>query len=101
MRATVCISGSQRLFFAVVDFKNLQETGQLQDFPRRRAQSKQNEPRTEVARRLQAFDERGDTGTVDVVNAGEVHDHARDATLTDLTEQGLTNLGGVCEIDVP
>jgi hypothetical protein len=93
-------SGGQSLIFVVVDLKNFQEAGKLQDLARRRTQAKKDESQIEVPASLEAFDQGGDTGAIDVANLAEVHDDARSALLANFAEKGFTDLGRVGEIDV-
>jgi len=64
------------LFLVIANFKDLDETGELQNLPCRRAETEQNELGTEVAGRFQAFDKGGDTRTVDVTDLAEIDHYA-------------------------
>src|SRR6267154_1735733 len=80
-------SGGQGLIFVVVDFKNFQQARELQDFTRGGTQSEQDKPQIEIAASFEPFDQRGDTGAINVAHFGEIHDHTRSALFTNLAEE--------------
>src|SRR5205807_6895766 len=64
--------GCHGLFFGVPDLENPDQLGQLQNFPDRGAQAKQDEARAQVARRFERFDQGGHAGAVNVANRRQV-----------------------------
>src|ERR1700720_1907560 len=73
---------------------------ELEDLARAALQAEEREAGIELAGKLEAFDERGDAGAVNVLDAGEIDDDARRVLFLHYFDEHGAELRGVVERDV-
>src|SRR5437762_11479439 len=74
------------------DLKKSHQLGELQNFPNRSIQAEQDETRTDVARRFEAFHQRRHAGTVNVTNCPKVEHDSRHFQFAKLAQKRLPQL---------
>ena len=74
--------------------------GELEHLTRAALEAEKGEADFEFARKLQAFDEGGDAGAINVFHLGEIDDHADGALVLKLFDEHGTQLRRVVESDV-
>src|SRR5579864_2301564 len=78
-----------------MDLENAKQMGQLQDRSRGFGKTVERKTRVEIARKLQAFDQRGHAGTVNIRNIQHIHNEMCYLLVAQLGNQGFANFGGI------
>src|SRR5260370_18743169 len=93
-------SRRQCFYFRIVDFEDLHQARELQDFTGGTAQSNQHETGADIARSFEAFHQRRHAGAINVPYLAQVQHYAGRAVIAHLAHQTLANLGQVQTIDI-
>src|SRR5215471_13004072 len=90
----------QRLFHRRRDLEDAGQPGKIQNVAGRVVQATENEPRLALLGLLQAFDQAGHAGAIDVVDALEVEDNPFLPALLEQVQDDGSQLGRALQVDV-